>query len=272
MRITYQLAASQHIPLTTLPTPQQLDNSALVEWDRDAEGKLSGMRIIFTNQRVYFNQVVRQILPSNPNLEAEAFAVASFINDCIQTLHGADGFRPRAIEGTSPQLAPETADEEAFLRDHLTVHMSGVGRLTATLTVSFTMPQLAPYQDRAVPIAHFARGLRAHEYDPFEEYDEYFKAVEYFAPIDPKSKSGRQVTKEDFAIQMSKHASPIDHTFIKDRIMELREIRDRITHPKADAGHLDPQRLEYIREVSAALADMKTLARLFITQPPPWKW
>jgi len=58
----------------------------------------------------------------------------------------------------------------------------------------------------------------------------------------------------------------------RNKIGDLRKIRNRIVHSLANGGHLDPHNVEDIKLVESNLADIKALATILIWgTSAPWR-
>ncbi len=144
-------------------------------------------------------------------------------------------------------------------------------RVTAALSRALSPDRLPRSVRNAVATAHFARALRSG--DPFEQCEEYFKAVEYFVPFGPPGKKGtRKQLEGDPFDQWVSDQTKGPAFFTPERVRALREMRNRVTHSQATLGHLSPSELQHVEEVKRNIEDLNRLATILIWgTPTPWQ-
>lgn len=255
MKFVFHIPATQSVDLTGKPLSLAIDgiHVELVS----AHNVLSGVTFVVEGVQPEIDPNTNRVLTWIPDIEERVFALASYVADLILADSGVDAISPYQLVGNSAEVIAESPQEEAQLLRNGTTNQRSVPTSIA-LSKAFDVTFVTKQPAKRSAINHYARGLRSA--DPFVRFEEFYKAVEQFAP----SPSGKALTGIPFDKEIERQASA-DKTFDANKVKTLRHLRNRIVHPLVDysrPSHLSSQQLQHINLVAAALPDMERLARL----------
>lgn len=267
MKVTYHLRAQQPIPLASAPSDLRID-SVDVAWVIHDE-QLTGVDLVFREQPLPAEQIQQKDAKitnvRDSAREVVGYRIASYLADEIYIMTGIETQWQDQIIDQFPDAAAETADEEPYFP---MVIFRGHGSMQARATVVRKLEgaMLTRRDTNAIAVAHYARATRTA--DPFDAYEEYFQAIEYFVKDRLQGPAADANLSE--TIERIEGGYP---SFTAGQIKTLREIRTRIVHPhpRSELGHLSPYELHHIVEVRASLSDVQRLAAMLIWgTATPW--
>jgi len=254
MKAVYRLPTKSGV---TLPVPSstpsiQVDN-ATVEWEVNSEGMLSTTVLRIAGQSLRYNGK-GAILSTYPELEFLAYRLSTYIANCVLKQTGFDAIDPEMVLRRTPDLYPETPDEEREFANRLTV-VGTSAAIVYGVRANFEPDEYPNSFKHSAALALYADGLRVRS--PFQQYELFYKVIEYFFKED-----GENLDKA-----VSNHALPYDAQFTKSQIEALRSLRNRSIHPHARKGHVNPESVEAIRAVEANLHILRGLSNLLLEHP-----
>lgn len=255
MEAVYRLPAKSgaDLPIPSGTQSIQIAN-ARVEWEANAEGKLSTVVLRISGQSLKFDDR-GVILSTYPGLESLAYRLSLYIANSMLEQTGFDAIDPEMVLRNTPELKPETPDEEReFANRRRTVGASRDVRYD--VRGKFKPNEYPKSFKHSAALALYADGLRVRS--PFQQYELSYKVIEYFFK-EKKSALDRAV---------STHVLPHDDRFTRSQVKALRHLRNRSIHPNAYEGHVNPEDIEAIRNVESNLHLLRNLAYLLLQYPP----
>lgn len=225
-----------------------------VSWKADSKGHLE-----FVELNIFGAQIQHApngaILSSYPELEEFAFRVIAYVANSILIQTGFDAFDPANVLRGTPEIFPETSEEEVkFAKCPKTV--GSAFTVDALISGNFRPMEYSAGFGHSAAVASYADGLRVSS--PFQQYEQFYKVVGHFF-----TQEGPDLDKA-----VSSHASRYDPKYNQAQVEKLRDLRNRCVHPKHSHGHVNPEDVASIREVKSALPIMRALARLLLCHPP----
>lgn len=238
------------VPKGTLPL--KIDG-VLVEWRVDEEDNLvaavmqiQGLKMSFTSEG--------RIDPAPMELQEHAYLMAIYVANQIYLQTSMDVIDPEQVLLGAPEVFPESPDEEAeFKRTPRTVWKSF--RIGWSVRGKLDPASYGALYDHSSAYSYYADAMRTTS--PFQQIELLYKVVEYFF-----SEDGAAL---DAAV--SSHVALHDLRFTPALIKELRELRNRIVHPRARRGHANPERVKDLREAHAHVKDLRELVVLLFKHP-----
>lgn len=254
MEVVYRFPVKAGVELTVpFATPSIRIENAIVNWEADSERKLSTVVLRISSQPLKLDQQ-GAIVPIYPELQVLAHRLSTYIANSVLRQTGFDAINSEIVLRSSPELYPETPDEEREFANRPVVVSSSfplVRRVVSTFKPE-VYPQLFKH---SAALASYADGLRVRS--PFQQYELFYKVIEYFF-----EENGSALDKA-----VSNHLLPHDSRFSESQIEALRHLRNRSIHPRHRKGHLNPERIEAISEVEANLHLVRDLAYLLLQYP-----
>jgi hypothetical protein len=194
------------------------------------------------------------IQPTYPELEEEAYRIASFVADRLFVQTTFDAIDPDEVLLGAPAIAPENTDEENEFKKR---YKSVWKRLPISWAIRglFEPATYSNEFNHSAAHGYFADALRSG--NDFQQFELFYKVVEYF------------FSEEKAALDaaVSSHVAPHDATYTPAAVQQLRFLRNRSIHPRARKGHVNPQNIAQVREVHAALPQMRRLSSLLLAHP-----
>ena len=181
---------------------------------------------------------------------------------------GFEAFDPYVVIGHSPDVSPETTEEEQEFKRARGQTRSTSAKQAVALTEPFNPSVYASHETHPDALASYADGLRAES--PFLKYEQFYKVIEYFFEGEQKGK--REVDDNEVNAYVS-NANPILAATIGN-FADLHDLRIRAIHMKPqakrlkDKTHLSPNSFQHIQEIVMALPKLQDLARLLLKNPP----
>lgn len=261
MRVIYELNAREPVPLRGPVDPVQVGDVE-VEWVVQG-ADLTRVRLVFRGQPIARDSGTGAIVFADKARDLVAGRVARFVADAVFGLTGRDSLAPDEIGQQVPRCEGETAEEAAVLPVGVLAAFSSL-RATGRVVGPLDPAKLARGVTHTVAVAHFARAKRA--VDSFDRYDKYFKVVEVFAvSVSPgRNQTPKLLKGPALDRSVSAQVVTMDEQYTPTAVAELRELRNRITHPRARLGHLSPHDVDHIAEVQARLPLVERLATLLL--------
>lgn len=254
MKVTYTIRVRPNVALPIPPgTVGVTVGVATIAWQVTEGGHLEALVLTFAGAEVRYNEN-GAILPTYPELEEEAYRVSSFVADRLFVQTGFDAIDAGEVLLGAPAIAPENVDEETEFK----VKYKSVWKLHK---ISWSVQGLfepAAYSNEfnhSAAHGYFADALRSGS--DFQQFELLYKVVEYFFP--------EESAALDAAV--SSHVAPHDATYTPAVVEQLRLLRNRSIHPRARKGHVNPQNIAQVREVLAALPQMRRLSNLLLNHP-----
>lgn len=232
-------------------------NGCNVSWGVNDDGKLEKIIMDITGRPIIQDDTGR-ILSSCPEIDAIAFNMATFLSNNIFIQTSIDAIDPYVILAISPELIPESTDEEKLLKSTPKLAYASLdGKVK--IPGKFDPQKYASNSNISIAIAHFAAAGRSTNH--FHKFESFFKVLE---SIFQKAKNEKV---DEFDLRVSEYTSKIDTRFTLDVIRNLRRVRNRCVHPD-NPTHLSPEDLIAVREVQGSLNVIEKLARLSLNNPP----
>lgn len=255
MRAFYRIPirAGGGVPVTTEIVPFQIGN-AKIDWETDSNNKLSSIGLTISGAELRRDST-GVILSTYPELQEAAFKVATYIANSILVQTGADTIDPEFVLLNTPEVFPETPEEETLFSStpkRLDIAVRAIALCWGILSPD----EYAPGFDHSAALASFADGIRVSS--PFLRYEQFYKVIEHFF-----SDEGEGLDEA-----VSNYASSHDPRFTKKMIEQLRRLRNRCVHPQARHGHVNPESRASLSEVKYFLTHLEPLARLLLRFPP----
>jgi hypothetical protein len=231
-----------------------LDNMT-VEWKMDNANHLSFVNLVITDVDLQISDK-GFIRDSFPELENKAFQVGAYIANRIFIQTGVEAVDPNFVFYGHVDVFPETPAEEKVFSTHDTA-------LNCCLPITWNVIQqvFQPPKDFVAGFklskayANYTDGLRV--MNPFLRYEQFYKVLEHFF-----NKKGRE-----FDLAVSRHVSKYDKNFDQNQIEKLRNLRNRIVHPRKK-GHLNPSDRESTMDVESTLSLLHSLVKILLQSPP----
>lgn len=254
MRAEYRLPVKSELKITIYePASVYIDNSQ-VDWESSENSNyLQSVIIKIPNLQIQHCDD-GLIMTVYPELYEQAFKIASYVANLILIQTCVDAIDPGIVLLGSPQVFPETPEEEKEFKNSL-IQYSKALPISWTIMGKFQPSKYPTGFKHLAAFAIFADALRAAS--PFQKFKQFYEVVEYFFP-----------PNKGMIKSISAHAFEHDKMFTEDKIKELKKIRDRCTHPHRNKGHLHPGELLLIKEVKEKMAVMQSLAELLLNYPP----
>lgn len=261
MRAIYRLLVKQGliIPVPSGTKPIVIKNTE-VRWEADAENHLKEVVLVFSGWKIKRESKGTNVIPY-PELEDEMYAyrLGAYIANSILIQTGFDAIDPEKVLLEAPDIFPETAEEE--MRESA----SGMRTLDwkkCTINVLDPHGEFLPKEypagfGNSAAAANYADGLRVSS--PILQYEQFYKVVEHFF----KKKGGWNNAT------ISRYASQYNPKYDEAQIKKLKDLRHRCIHPHPHLNqrHANSEDIKSIREVKAALTDMRNLALLLLHHP-----
>lgn len=248
-------------PEVRVPVPEGtcdiVIDGASVEWVVADDGCLDAVCLGLSGGKVRLNER-GTIISDCPELADRAYAMAVYLGNRIFAQTGYDPVNPEAAFGGSPEVLPETEDEEALFSGRR--RTLGI-RLTGSHSVHGVF-EPAGYAEGFVDFrAHgfYADAMRVR--DPFQRVQMLFKVVEYY--FDRSSRTSDEA--------VSGYASTFDPRFSVDVVRRLRTLRNRCTHPHAGGGPLGPHDRASARELGDGIPLLVALCQILLRHPPSYR-
>lgn len=254
MKVVYRLPAKSGVNLPIPPgTPQIQVDAATVGWEVDSDKKLNTIVLTISGQPLRLDDR-GTILSTYPELEALAYRFSTYIANCVLQQTGFDAIDPEVVLQTTPELYPETLEEEREYANRPIV--VGSSRTIAyNVHANFHPNEYPKMFMHSAALALYADGLRVG--NPFQQYELFYKVIEYFF-----EEEGAALDKA-----VSNHVRPYDARFDESQVEVLRHLRSRSVHPRARKGHVNPESVEAFREVQANLPLLRNLAHSLLQYP-----
>ncbi|MBI3353660.1 MAG: hypothetical protein HY034_02050 [Nitrospirae bacterium] len=253
MRAEYRLPVKSELKITIYePASVYIDNSQ-VDWESSENSNyLQSVIIKIPNLQIKHCDD-GLIMTVYPELYEQAFKIALYVANRILIQTSVDAIDPEMVLHGSPQVFPETPEEEKEFKNSL-VKVSKGFSYSWSIMGKFQPSCYSAGVEHFAAFALFADALRAAS--PFQKFKQFYEVVEYFFP--PEKEQTESI---------SEHGSKYDKRFTLKKVIELRDIRQRCTHPHRK-NHLHPGELILIREVKEKLIEMQGLAELLLNYPP----
>jgi hypothetical protein len=259
MEVVYRLPVKSDIELPAqVGTPPIHINGATVCWEVSEDSKLEAVVLRIAHQPVKLDDQ-GVILSTYPELETLAYRLSSYIANCVCKQTALDAIDPETVVGKTPELFAETPDEETMLAERLRTVGVDV-KLMWGIRGEFNPNEYPQLYEHSPAVALYADALRVKS--PFQQYELFYKVIEYFFP----QKQGQALDKA-----VSAHAFKFDNRFNQSQIKALRELRIRSMHPhpRPNVGqHANPEDLQAVRDVKANVYLIRELANLLLEHPP----
>lgn len=234
------------------------------EWQVDKDNKLSAIHLIFhnvPNEDIRYDDYKH---PRIPHLEIQVYNTVSYIANQIRIETGIDVIDLDFIERMfiPEDILPETIEEE----------QKGNKDWISPLPIKFNVvkdvfePLNFTGQFKLSRVLSFYADSRR-VLSPFTRYEQLFKIVEYFFC----DKNKKKYFDEEVVREVCQHAQAYDNRFDPDTIKRLRNIRNRILHPHAEKGHLNPSDILAVRVLKPDLVLLQDLVNILLKNPPSFK-
>jgi hypothetical protein len=256
MEVIYELPVKSEIefPVRTGTPPIEI-NGATVSWEVNEESNLDTVILRISHQPLRLDER-GVILSPYPELESLAYRLTAYIANSVYKQTGFDAIDPETVVGKTPKLRGETAEEKMLLANRPSTVGSSLS-VRYAIRGNFEPERYPQLYEHSPAVALYADALRVRS--PFQQYELFYKVIEWFFP----KKKGQAFNKT-----VSAHAYPIDSRFCESCIKVLHDLRDRITHPHAHHGHVNPEDLQAVREVKNQIPLVRDLAILLFDDPP----
>lgn len=202
---------------------------------------------------------------SSRELESIAHKLTVYLANVLFKQTSIEVFDHNKIDLEYPEVLPETPEEEEILARHRPMR-SGTLNTSWRILRSIEPEKIREYFANAVAVNHYAEAQKTG--NPFRKYEQFYKVIEYFFDKEqPKQKScGQQ--PDSFVKRVSRYACTYDEQYTEDVIKNIREIRNRVVHPRARKGHLAPGDLTANKSITEYLLKIEKLAELLLDHPP----
>lgn len=246
------IKAGVDLPVASGTSPTQVGNAA-VDWEADPEGKLSTVVLRISGQALKFDDN-GTIQSTYPELETFAYRLSNYIANSVLKQTGYDAIDPETVLQKTPEVHPETPDEEREFANRRRTVGTSVAMLY-NVRAKFEPNEYPKSFKHSAAVALYADGLRLRS--PFQQYELFYKVIEYFF-----EENGSALDKS-----VSNHVLPHDARFSESQIEALRHLRNRSIHPRHRKGHINPESVEAISEMEANLHLVRNLADLLLQNP-----
>ena len=256
MRLDYILPAN---PKDPMPVPEgaagfEMDGIHVDWWVKD--GNLLNLVLTVHRQPLRFSET-GYISLEYPELSERIYRVASFVADRIKVQTLQDVVDTNLFISSSASWGqPEDETEVAECKGKSMCVSGTPCQLLWNNCRHFDPSGFATDATHPHVYSFLADSFRASSV--FQKYDLLYKVVDYF--FDP-------LKKEALYSAVSEHVSPFDPTYTPSVVKELHMVRNRIAHPKAKYGHLNPQNSADERAIRDRLGQMRQLAVLLAEHP-----
>ena len=255
MKVVYTIpvrsGAVVQVPVRTADLPL---GTTACKWNISEESHLEAVGLEFTGATIRYDDK-GCISPKYPELEEEAYRVANYLANRVYIQTACDAFDPDHVFSEAPVISPENMDEESEIEAKPILKWKSA-KTRFTIREMFEPESYAHGFKHSAAYGYYADALRVAS--DFQKFELLYKVVEYFFP---KKKGSALVTA------VSTHMTPHDATFTPALVGQLRDLRDRSTHPHANKGHINPQDIANVREVRAGLPQMRKLVELLLAYP-----
>lgn len=257
MKVTYQIPIEEK-DLILGNSKQYTFDGICVEWDVDSKNNLNYINLIISGIPIEKLKELKQ-RDNNPEvmkLRERMFSVMSYIANRILIEKGRDILDLDYVKNVGFCISPETIDEERYFPKG-TIESGAILLLKANIiNKALKLPDDFERGFKfSEAYAHYVEGLRV--LSPFLRYEQFYKVIEHFF-----KKKGEKL---DLAVSL--HVSKYDKGFDHNQIEKLRNLRNRIVHPRK-RGHLNPSDIVSTREVEAALPLLHGLIKVLLQNPP----
>lgn len=241
------------VPKDTIPISI---NGCKVSWDINDNEKLEKIIIDISGFPIKLDER-GIILSSYPEIDTIAFNLAAFLSNSIFIQTSIDAFDPFSILTASPELIPESDEENKTINE---TKIGAYSSFDAKIKIlgKFDPEVYVSKFNTSVAVAQFAAAWRSN--NPFQKFECFFKVVESIL------KKGKHEKAHDFDIRLSKYAIKFDKQFTKDVIENLRRSRNRCAHPDNPA-HLSPDDINAYYMIRRELKTIERLAKLLLNNP-----
>lgn len=255
MRIIYHLPIKQGIKFSVPSLKQSIKiDDVQVSWEVDNEGHLLFFKLGISGVEPRLNSE-GAITSTYPEIKGKAFRVATYIANRFLCQTIVDAIDIEQIFSGSPETILETPDEEQKFSRHRRELWKEVS-LPFDIQGSFKPDNYSAEYIYDIAFSFYADGLRVMH--PFVRYELFFKVIEYFFPFKNKK----------FNTKSSEYALQYDKRFDNHQIEVLKNTRNRIMHPKASKGHLNPSDIDAVSEVRSHLVLLHDLVKILLKHPP----
>ncbi len=229
-----------------------------IEWDIDSNKNLNYIKLIISGIPIEMLKELKQgnNEPTVLKLKKRLFSVISYIENRILIEKGRDIVDLDYLRIMPFNIYPETPDEEKYFpkgtiepMPHLLIRTNIISKklmLPDDLETGFKFSEV---------YANYTDGLRV--MNPFLRYEQFYKVLEHFF-----NKKGRE-----FDLAVSRYVSKYDKSFDQNQIEKLRNLRNRIVHPRKK-GHLNPSDIKSTMDVESTLSLLHSLVKILLQSPP----
>jgi hypothetical protein len=254
MRIEYTIPVRSEVAVPVPPgtTGGVLDGVAF-NWRVSEGGHLVALVIEFTGAEIRYNEN-GAILPTYREIEEAAYRITNYLANRIFVQTAFDPFDAENVLAEAPVNSPEGEAEEELFRTKYKAIWKAL-RIGWSTHGVFEPVAYATGFDHSAAHGYYADALRAGS--DFQQFELLYKVVEYFFADDGVAL--------DAAV--SAHASPYASAFAPPTLERLRQLRNRVVHPRARRGHVAPENIAHVREVHADLPLLRHLAELLLAHP-----
>lgn len=256
MKITYTIKAN---PLISRPFPEtkfyNLDGCE-VKWEANESGFFKGITISLCGTEIVGKNENGFILSEQDKVEEKIYRVASFCSNSIYKQTKLELIDADELFSDSPIYEAENKREEELLKNEAIIGYSSIGamlQISEKLEPEKFMDPVKFNQSSA--LATYTDALRIQ--NPLRRYEQFFKVVEHYFDTHTKQ----------FDQKVSAYASQFNSIFDEDKIKQLREDRNRCTHPQAKLGPYNSENIISLRTITSQLKDIKLLAEIFLENP-----
>jgi hypothetical protein len=254
MKIVYTIPVR---PGVSVPVPPGAAGGVLdgvaFRWELSAGGHLSALVLEFTGADIRYN-ANGAIQPTYPEIEEAAYRIANYLTNRIFVQTAYDPFDAAHVLREAPANSPEGAVEESLFKTKYKAIWKAlpIGWTTHGVFDPTTYPGGFPH---SAAHGYYADATRSGS--EFQQFELLYKVVEYFFPGDGVAL--------DTAV--SAHVTSFDPAFDLPTLERLRQLRNRVVHPRARKGHVAPENIAHVREVHADLPLLRHLAELLLAHP-----
>lgn len=254
MKVVYTIPVRSGVAVPAPPsTPGLTVGATAVSWKSTDAGHLEAVILEFSGADIRYNEN-GAILPTYPELEEQAYRIANYLANRLYAQTGFDAIEANHVLWEAPVASPETPHEENEFKTKYKSIWKAHG--TSTLARGLFDPTTYSHGfNHSAAYGYFSDASRAAS--EFQQFELLYKVVEYFF-----TEEGPPL---DAAV--SAHITPQDVSFTSTVVERLRLLRNRSVHPRAKKGHVNPQNIANVREIHAALPQMRHLASLLLAHP-----
>lgn len=258
MKITYKLPVKLDTNLQWKDTPVAIKVGQFeVSWDISEKNQIKSILLSIGGQKIK-KHISGSIETDFLHLNKELFKAAHYLSNKIYVQTGVELLNPESVFSNSPDLFPETKDEEEELKKC----SRNVSSLISTSCKIFNYLNLSDFSDGyalSEAYSFFADAKRVKS--PFLQFEQIYKIVEYFF----------EGNGDKFDKKVSEYTEPFNCKYNQNKIKELRELRNRCIHPKAKLGHVNSEDMDAVSEIRKELPILKDLGLLLLSNPPKKK-